>query len=150
MSAEYQPGAVEDWPLPALLRAARAVLASRIRQALDEEGCDDLPANGPYVLAAISATGAPLAAVIRQLGVSKQSAGQLVDSLVARGYLDRQIDPLDRRRLVVALTERGQTAAAVIRAAADSVEAALAEQAGAANLSTTRRTLAALIDEGPV
>ena len=55
--------------------------------------------------------GAPLATVIRQLGVSKQTAGQLVDSLAARGYLDREADPYDRRRLVVRLTERGEQAA---------------------------------------
>lgn len=148
VGADRQPLTVEDWPLPALLRAARAVFGARIRQALDGAGCDDLPANGPYVLGAISRTGAPLAAVIRQLGVSKQSAGQLVDSLVARGYLERQIDPEDRRRLVVVLTERGEAAAAVIRAAVDEVETGLAEQAGPANLGTTRRTLAALIDQG--
>ena len=52
-------------------------------------------------------TQAPLAEVIRQLGVSKQAAGQLVDSLVVRGYLDRTVDPDDRRRLIVTLTERG-------------------------------------------
>lgn len=69
-----------------------------------------------------------------------------VDSLVARGYLDRQIDPLDRRRLVVVLTRRGETAAAV-RAAVDEVEASLAEQAGAPSLGATRRTLASLIDQ---
>lgn len=148
MGADPQPLAVGEWPLPALLRGARAVFAARIRRALDEAGCDDLPANGPYVLGAISRTGAPLAAVIRQLGVSKQSAGQLVDCLVARGYLDRQIDPEDRRRLVVVLTERGEAAAAVIRAAVEEVEAALAEQAGRANVGATRRTLAALINEG--
>lgn len=99
------------------------------------------------MLGAISRTGAPLAAVIRQLGVSKQSAGQLAASLVARGYLDRQIDPLDRRRLVVVLTRRGETAAAVVRAAVDEVEASRAEQAGAPSQGATRRTLAALVDQ---
>lgn len=148
VSADRQAAGVGSWPLPALLRAARAVFAARVGQALEGAGFDDLPANGPYVLGAISRTGAPLAVVIRQLGVSKQSAGQLVDALVARGYLDRHVDPEDRRRLVVVLTERGEAAAAVIRDAVEGVEAVLADCAGTGNLRNTRRTLAALIDLG--
>jgi DNA-binding MarR family transcriptional regulator len=149
MSTPGQQFAVDEWPLPALLRAARAVFGVRVRQALDEAGYDDLPANGPYVLGATFRTAAPLAVVIRQLGVSKQTAGQLVDNLVVLGYLDRRVDPADRRRLVVALTERGEEAAAVIGLTVDGLEAALAERVGADNLRATRRTLAALIGDRP-
>ena len=138
----------EEWPLTALLRGARAVFGQAIRQALADSGCDDLPPNGPYVLGAVARTGAPLAQVIRQLGVSKQTAGQLVDTLVARGYLDRQVDPEDRRRLVVLLTDRGEGAAAVIRDVVDRVEAQLAERVGQEHLADTRHTLAALIRPG--
>ena len=138
----------EQWPLTALLRGARAVFGRAIRQALADAGCDDLPPNGPYVLGAVARTGAPLAQVIRQLGVSKQTAGQLVDTLVVRGYLDRQVDPEDRRRLVVRLTDRGQAAAAVIRDAVDRVEAQLAEQVGPGRLTDARRILETLIRQG--
>jgi DNA-binding MarR family transcriptional regulator len=148
MGADRRPLTVEEWPLPALLRAARGVFGARIRHALDQAGCDDLPANGPYVLGAISRTGAPLAEVISQLGVSKQSAGQLVDSLVLRGYLARHVDPVDRRRLVVVLTERGEAAAEVIHDTVKTVEAALAERAGVASVRTLRRSLAMLIAGG--
>jgi MarR family len=82
---------IEDWPLTALLRGARAVFAAEIRRALADAGHDDLPPNGPYVVGGMARTSAPLADVIVQLGVSKQAAGQLVDSLVARGYLDRSV-----------------------------------------------------------
>ncbi len=136
----------EDWAFPALLRGARAVFRTAIRAALADGGYDDLPANGPFVLGAIVRTGAPLGVVIRQLGVSKQSGGQLVDTLVARGYLDRQVDPVDRRRLVVVLTERGRAAATVVRGAVEEVEQVLESRVGAADLRTTRRTLAALIN----
>jgi DNA-binding MarR family transcriptional regulator len=136
----------DNWSLPALLRAARSTFGSAIRSALAEAGYDDLPANGPFVLGAIARTGAPLATVIRQLGVSKQAAGQLVDTLVARGYLDRHVDPEDRRRLVVVLTEPGNAAAAHIRAAVDGVEAELESRVGRTDLRRTRRTLAALIE----
>jgi DNA-binding MarR family transcriptional regulator len=134
--------------LPALLRAARSVYGSAIRAALADEGCDDLPRNGAYVIPAIARTGAPLSAVIGQLGVSKQAAGQLVDTLVLRGYLKRTVDDADRRRLVVTLTGRGQAAAAVIRSAVAGVDAAVEAKVGAEQFARTRATLEALIGIG--
>jgi DNA-binding MarR family transcriptional regulator len=138
----------EDISLPALLRAARSVFGAAIRAELEAHGCDDLPPNGPFVLGAIARTGAPLAQVIRHLGVSKQTAGQLVDTLVARGYLERTPDPDDRRRLVVTLTERGLETAAVVRAAVEEVESDLVRRVGAERLAHTRQTLLALIESG--
>lgn len=148
MDTIRDPAPIGSWPIPALLRGARSVLGSAIRGSLDGAGFDDLPPNGPYVLGAIAAAGAPLAAVILQLGVSKQTAGQLVDTLVARGYLDRHVDPVDRRRLVVGLTARGRAAAAVVRSAVDELEDRWQERVGAKELAATRRALAALIGIG--
>ena len=84
--------------------------------------------------------------MIRELGVSKQAAGQLVDTLVVRGYLDRSADPEDRRRMTVSLTERGQLAAAAGRSAVERVDAQLTERVGEEYVAHTRATLAALID----
>lgn len=115
-----------------------------IRSALEGAGYEDLPVNGPYVISATSVAGAPLAVIIERLGLSKQAAGHLVDLLVLRGYLDRQVDPEDRRRLVVLPTERGAAAAQVIHQAADLLEAKLVATVGGADLQATRRTLASL------
>jgi DNA-binding MarR family transcriptional regulator len=141
---------LEDVPLPALLRAARATFGTAIRRDLEDAGCDDVPPNGPFVLGALArrAGAVPLADVIRQLGISKQSAGQLVDTLVARGYLEREADPVDRRRLVVRLTPRGADAAGVVREAVDAVGSALSRRVGREAVATTRHVLAALIDLG--
>jgi len=142
-----QPKPVEQLSLPALLRWARSVYSSAIRSALGEAGYDDVPRNGIYVISAIAQTQAPLADVIRQLGgVSKQAAGQLVDSLVVLGYLDRSVDPEDRRRLIVTLTERGEAAAGVIRATVHGLDAALEKRVGPEYLAHTRATLAALTE----
>jgi DNA-binding MarR family transcriptional regulator len=135
---------VEEWSLPALLRAARRTYGTAIREALAEAGLDDIPRNGIFVIGAIARTGAPLSEIIEQLGASKQAAGQLVDTLVLRGYLNRDVDPDDRRRLRVTLTERGHTAAALIRGAVDQVDRELAAIVGDENLARTRATLAAL------
>jgi DNA-binding MarR family transcriptional regulator len=136
----------DDIALPALLRAARTTYGSAIRASLVAIGCDDVPRNGAFVLGAIARKGAPLGDVIRGLGVSKQAGGQVVDTLVVRGYLDRAPDPDDRRRLTVALTERGKVAAAATRKAVDRVDAELAARVDAEHIAHTRATLGALID----
>lgn len=133
--------------LPALMRAARRTYGVAIRTALTEDGCDDLPRNGAFVLGAIARTGAPLSDVIAGLGVSKQAGGALVDTLVSRSYLDRTIDPDDRRRLRVTLTPRGEEAASVIRQAVERVDASLVARVGADYVAHTRATLTMLVSD---
>ena len=140
-STERGPG---DVSLPALLRAGRARYAASVHAALLDAGCDDVPRNGSFVISAIARTGAPLSAIITALGTSKQAAGQLVDTLVSRRYLERSVDPEDRRRLTVTLTPRGQAAAAVIRSAVEAVDGELVARVGADYVAHTRATLAAL------
>jgi DNA-binding MarR family transcriptional regulator len=131
---------------PALLRAAWKAYASMTQRALAEAGFEDVPRNGSYVIAAIARSGAPLGEVIKQLGVSKQAAGHLVDTLVTRGYLDRAVDPEDRRRLTITLTERGLAAAQVIGTAVDRVDRRLVARVGADYVAHARATLASLIE----
>ncbi|MGN6526741.1 MAG: MarR family winged helix-turn-helix transcriptional regulator, partial [Burkholderiaceae bacterium] len=90
----------------------------------------------------------PLGQLIRELRISRQSAGQLVDALVARGYLDRSVDSADRRKLSVALTERGRAAAAAQAAARERVDAALAARIGRDAVDAMRAGLAAHDDQG--
>jgi DNA-binding MarR family transcriptional regulator len=140
----------QEWYLevafPALLRAARRTYGDAIRAALAEVDCGDMPRNGSHVVGAIARNGSPLAQIITELGVSKQAAGQLVDTLVVRGYIDRSPDPDDRRRLTVALTERGRVAADASRAAVERVDAELIAAVGAEHVTHARATLAALIE----
>lgn len=131
--------------MPALLRAARKAYGRAVRSALIDGGCQDLPANGPFVLGAIAGAGTPMAEVIATLGLSKQAAGALVDSLVVRGYLEREVDLADRRRLRIALSERGAHAAALTRDAVAEVDGWLLARVGEADLVTTRRVLWELV-----
>ena len=82
--------------------------------------------------------------LIRQLGVSKQAASQLIDTLVVRGYLERQVHPEDRRRMTLALTERGLAAAASVREGVESVDAELASLISPGELAGLRAGLEAL------
>lgn len=131
--------------MPALLRAAREAYGAAIRAALRSDGFEDVPRNGAFVLGGMDRNGSSLGEVIKALHLSKQAGGQLVDTLVTRGYLDRTVDPTDRRRLSLSLTERGTAAAAVIRGAVEGVDGTLAERRGAAEIAAARKVLAALI-----
>jgi len=121
-----------------------------MRKALAEGGFDDIPGNGLYVIGglALNSDDHPLSQLIKELRVSKQAAGQLVDTLVNRGYLDRQMDKNDRRKLTVTLTERGRAAAEVQRQAREKVDTELAGCVGLEDISRTRRTLAVLAHMG--
>jgi|ERR1044072_3682610 DNA-binding MarR family transcriptional regulator len=134
--------------IPALLRHARTTYGTAMRRALAEVDCGDMPRNGLYVIGALAMGEAPLSEIIQELGVSKQAAGQLVDTLVLRGYLEREVDAGDRRRLTVALTERGKAAAAAQAAAREAVDAALVARVGEEKVRHAREVLGALIDMG--
>src|ERR1700679_1338544 len=121
--------------IPALLRAARGSYAQAIRVHLAEAGFDDLPRNGGFVLGGMANHGGSASDMISGLGVSKQAASQLIDTLVLRGYLTREINPETRRRMVIGLTERGRAAAGAIGAGVEAVDARLAERVSPTQLA---------------
>jgi DNA-binding MarR family transcriptional regulator len=138
----------EDVPLPQLLRETRDAYREAIGRALADAGCDDLPRNALVVLASLDHTApepafSPQASVVASLGLSKQAASQLIDTLVLRAYLERRIDPDDRRRMGVRLTERGRAAAIAIQTATDAIEAELARLISADELRGLRAGLGA-------
>ena len=137
--------------IPALLRHARYTYGTAMREALEDAGFDDIPKNGLYVIGglALGAGDMPLSVLIRDLRISKQAAGQLVDTLVDRGYLERMQDPEDRRRQVLALTARGRDAARVQAAAATRIDTLLAERVGGGP-GKLRKLLAVLVAIGHV
>jgi DNA-binding MarR family transcriptional regulator len=138
----------EDVPLPTLMRGAREVYRDAVRAALEVAGCDDSPRNAVFVLGGLD-HGAPDAVyssqadVVASLGLSKQAASQLIDTLVLREYLERRNDPVDRRRMEVRLTDRGRTAAIAIQTATDAIDATVAQLITADELHAMRAGLAA-------
>ena len=142
MSASVPPG--DDVSIPALLRGARGSYAHTIAAFLAAAECDDLPQNGPFVLGGMASHRAQAVDMIRGLGVTRQAASQLIDTLVVRGYLSREVNPADRRRLNVDLTDRGRAAAEAIAAAIGQVDAELATMITPAELAGLRAGLLAL------
>ena len=139
----------DDVVMPALLGSARTTYGMAMRRALADAGFDDVPPRGMAVIGGIARNG-PFAQqdLARFLGVSKQAAAQLLDTLVARGYVRRALDADDRRRMVVSLTTRGEGAAAAQAGGVERVEAGLARHVTADDLATARKVLGTLVEIG--
>jgi DNA-binding MarR family transcriptional regulator len=129
---------------PTLMRAARGVYAQSIRTELDAIGVGDLPRNGATLLAGIASTGAPRPDLPAGLGVTKQAVSQAIEILVSRGYLERNPDPDDRRRISLTLTSRGQEVVDAVVRGVESVDARLLERVPAEQVAGMRSALLAL------
>jgi DNA-binding MarR family transcriptional regulator len=132
--------------IPALLRAARGSYGHSIRARLAAAGFDDIPRNGSYVLGGMANHGGSAGGLVRELSVSKQAASQLIDTVVVRGHLERAVDPEARRRMNLEVTERGEAAAAAIRAGVVAVDAELAKMISPAKMAGLRSGLNALTE----
>jgi DNA-binding MarR family transcriptional regulator len=136
----------EEVVLPALLRAARGAYGNAVRRELAAAGFEDMPQNGPFVIGGMANRSAALSDLVRQLGVTKQAASQLIDTLVLRGYLERHPNADDRRRIDVALTERGRAAAEAVRAGVESVDGELERRLSPVDLRGLAAGLIALTE----
>jgi len=136
----------DEAPIPALLRAARGSYAHAVRERLAVAGFDDLPKNGPYVLGGMVNHAGSAGDLVLQLGVSKQAASQLIDVLVVRGYLERGVDPEDRRRVTIEVTDRGRVAAGAVAAGVQAVDMELGGMISPTELAGLRAGLVALCD----
>jgi DNA-binding MarR family transcriptional regulator len=74
-------------------------------------------------------------------GITKQSAGELVDDLVDLGYVERIPDPEDRRAKLICLTERGRDAQRVGHGLFRKLERRWAKRYGEERIAATRELL---------
>ncbi|MCU1392284.1 MAG: hypothetical protein JWM34_712 [Ilumatobacteraceae bacterium] len=134
-----------DVVMPALLESARTTYGMAMRRALLDAGFDDVPARGIGLIGGIARNGpAAQQDLTEHLSITKQAASQLVDQLVLRGYLERSADPVDRRRMLLTLTPRGNDAAAESAKAVATIDAALDQRFSADEVATCRRMLGTL------
>jgi len=129
-----------------LMRSARGVYAQSIRAQLHAIGINDLPRNGMLILAGAGTSGGPAQDLPAELGVTKQAVSQLIDVLVTRGYLERQPDPGDRRRIAIELTARGQEALEAGVRGLEAVDDQLEERVSREQIEAMRSVLMALTD----
>lgn len=70
----------------------------------------------------------------------------VLDRLARRGYIERQLDPADRRSFLVSLTADGRQAAGAARGAADDIERAVLAAISSADLAGFRTVTRAILE----
>ncbi|GAC1403564.1 MAG: MarR family winged helix-turn-helix transcriptional regulator [Candidatus Velthaea sp.] len=101
-----EPGAQR--PLVYLLGLSFQELLRTFMDRLAAAGYPDLRPIHGLTLRVLERSGATSVELAAQLGVTKQAAGQLVEYLQLRGYVERQSHPLGGRRRLVVLSPRGR------------------------------------------
>jgi DNA-binding MarR family transcriptional regulator len=125
-----------------LLSLALGRLTDELGAELTAAGFPGLrPAHG-YALSRLSFGGATGVQVAEHLGITKQSAGQLVDELERAGYARREPHPTDRRGKLIVLTDRGWECVRAAQRALAAIDARLAERLGPDRLVELRAALA--------
>jgi DNA-binding MarR family transcriptional regulator len=131
--------------VPGLMRAARGWYAAAIGATLAEAGFDDMPRHGGFTLALLIHTG-DLTHLTAELGVRGRALGDLIDTMVMRGYLERAVDPEDAGRMVLRPTERGRAAERITSETSSRIDARLMERLGADGFASFREGLLALAE----
>jgi DNA-binding MarR family transcriptional regulator len=129
-----------------LLGRAHKLLNQRIQESVAAAGHPIRPAHSA-VFVNIDRAGSRLTQLAERAAMTPQAMGELVDDLVARGYLERQADPADRRAKLIVLTDLGYQA---LQAAFDTIldiEAELLAELGAGGLAKMQRVLARVAGE---
>ena len=134
--------------LSALILAAGNALVDGIHAGVVERGFTDLrPAHG-FAFARLAPAGATVSELAVHLGVTRQAAAQLVDELVAKGYVERRRHPDDGRAQLITLTERGWACTRAAEAAATETVGTWAAILGEEQLHAIRDALAEIAPAG--
>lgn len=95
------------YELPLHLLFAFRTLIDDLHAELARQGHPDMRPMHGFVFQAIGHHGTTAVDLGRTLGISKQAAGKTIDTLERLGYVHRERDPDDGRRMLVSLTDRG-------------------------------------------
>ncbi|MFE1315705.1 MarR family winged helix-turn-helix transcriptional regulator [Streptomyces sp. NPDC058755] len=136
---------LERAELTFLLGMAFQLVLSEFVSRLDAAGYADLRPMHGLVFQALRGSGATSSELAEQLGVTKQAAGQIIDDLEKRGYVERRPHPAGGRRKLVVLTEKAVEHLAVAGRILHELEAQLTKQLHEVGQEVPRAELAAVI-----
>ena len=136
--APIAPGAI---PLTGLLQIASEAMLAEFREELTRNGYEDLRPTHGCVFRFVREDGMRLTELASHAGITKQSAGELVDDLVGLGYVERIADPADKRAKLICLTERGRQAQRVGFSLFTKIERRWAEHFGEQRFEQLRQLL---------
>src|SRR4051812_26542455 len=94
--------------LPILLAAAYRALTERLGAEHRAAGLGEVRSSYGFVIRAVHAEAPTITGLAELLDVTKQTASKLVDDMERDGLLERRPDTDDRRRVRLALTDRGE------------------------------------------
>ena len=117
---------------------------SRVHQALRHGGFSDLTSAQVRIAQRLTRAGIRVTELAEQAGVTKQTAGALVDDLERHGYVTRTPDPTDARARLVMLSAKGLRLCAAAAAEVAAIERQWREHLGHGNYEQMRRALESL------
>ena len=133
-----------------LLVEASGGMEGRLNEGLRAAGYGDVRPAHYAVFRLLGVEGARVTELAEAHGMTKQSMGELVAYLERRGYVERRVDPRDRRAKIVVPTERGRRGIAAAAGLLEGIEADLAERMGGErleDLAGSLEELVAVLDE---
>ena len=125
-----------------LLVAARRRFETDLTHALNRRGYGDITLAHSGLFAHLDPDGTRQVELARRAGMTKQSMGELVSDLVAKGYVERIPDASDGRAQLVRLTRAGEELARAARGAIRDLERRYERSLGPRGLEALRRGLA--------
>ncbi|GLY65343.1 MarR family winged helix-turn-helix transcriptional regulator [Amycolatopsis taiwanensis] len=128
--------------LKLLVLATRAV-ERRVQERLSPS---DLRPAHFAVFRYLDPAGSKVTALAEAAGMTQQSMGELVTHLEQHGYVERRVDPRDRRVRLVVATARGRRVLVEAASAIAGIERDLALRLGDKGLAELRRLLGDALD----
>lgn len=128
-------------PMAGLFEIAKEAFFEDFRAELEQTEFADIRPTHGCVFRFVKGGGLRLTVLAEMAGMTKQSVGEIVDDLEARGYVKRIPDPDDKRAKIICLTERGERAQATGLALFAKVEKQWAKRYGADRIAEVRELL---------
>lgn len=132
-------------PVTGLWDAALQAFLNAFRVQLEQTTYDDIRPTHGCVFRFVREDGMRLTRLAELAGITKQSAGEIVDDLAKRGYVERAPDPADKRAKLICLTDRGREAQATGFALFAEVERQWIERYGAERWEAMRALLEEIV-----
>jgi DNA-binding MarR family transcriptional regulator len=128
-------------PLTGLFNVALEAMLAEFRVELEQSEFADIRPTHGCVFRFVRDEGMRPTELAGLAGMTKQSIGEIVDDLAARGYVERVADPADRRAKLIRLTDRGKEAQAHGFSLFATVEKRWIERYGRDRIESLRQTL---------
>lgn len=132
-------------PMAGLFDIAHEAFFEDFRAELEQTEFGDIRPTHGCVFRFVRGEGMRLTVLAEMAGMTKQSVGEVVDDLVARGYVKRIPDPEDKRAKLICLTERGERAQGTGLALFAKVEKQWAERYGTERIQQLRELLEEIV-----